>query len=157
MIATLVYNCHHYFLCCSTQLFSTFTLVSFYTINVIFLKKAKNKQKDMKKLFCKQKIKIGMYCLSKKSRPIVKFVTRHRNYADILDITLDKQTEYTFPHIPQWVKDGRIKNIFVLNTQLGIVIFSEITRQNMNSSGFLPKKKQALLVDQIGQPIRGGT
>ena len=62
----------------------------------------------MKKLFCKQKIKIAMYYLSKKSRPIVKFVTRHRNYADILDITLDKHRQYTFPYIPQWVKDGRI-------------------------------------------------
>ena len=40
--------------------------------------------------------------------------------------------------------------MFVLNTQLGI--FSEI-----EFKWFPTKKKQALLVDQIGQPIRGGT
>ena len=53
----------------------------------------------MKKLFCKQKIKIGMYYLSKKIKANSKFVTFYRNYADILDIPLDKQTEYMFAHI----------------------------------------------------------
>ena len=98
----------------------------------------------MKKLFCKQKIKIGMYYLSKKIKANSKFVTCYRNYAEILDITLDKQTEYTFPHIPQWVKDRRIKNMFVLNTQMGILkaFFSETPSQNMSSSCF-PAKNQA--------------